>query len=60
MISKTELIRQIQKLPEEISIEALIERLILIDKLEKRIAESKDGQTISEEDLKKEMLEWFK
>ncbi|MBN7811125.1 hypothetical protein J0A68_09165 [Algoriphagus sp. H41] len=60
MISKAELIKQIQKFPEEIAIEDLVERLILIDKLEKRIAESKDGQNISEEDLKKEMQEWFR
>lgn len=60
MIFKAELIKQIQKFPEEIAIEDLVERLIFIDKLEKRIAESKDGQNISEEDLKKEMQEWFR
>ncbi len=60
MISKTELIKQIQKFPEEISIEELIDRLIFLDRLEKRIAESKEDETISEDDLKKEMQEWFK
>lgn len=61
MISKAKLKEQIDKFPEdEISIDELIERLILIEKLEKRLASSERGDTISEEHAEKEMRSWFK
>lgn len=60
MISKEKLINQIESFPEELSIDALIDKLIFIDKLEKRIQKSEKGETISEEAVKKEMNEWFK
>ena len=60
MLSKTELLKHIQKLPEKIAIEELIDQLIFLEKLENRIAESKENMAITEEDLKKEMAEWSK
>jgi len=60
MISKEKLISQIESFPSELSIDELIEKLIFIDKLEERIQQSEKGETISEDELKKEMNEWFK
>lgn len=60
MISKEKLLKHIEKFPEEMSLEELIERLILVEKLEKRIEESGNREVISEDQLKKEMDEWFK
>lgn len=61
MISKAKLKEQIDKFPEdEISIDELIERLIFIEKLEKRIASSERGETLSEEQAEKEMRSWFR
>ena len=40
--------------------EELIEKLLFVEELEKRIAESDTGEVISEEELKKEMEEWYK
>lgn len=40
MISKEKLLKHIEKFPEEMSLEELIERLILVEKLKKRIEES--------------------
>lgn len=61
MISKEKLKEQIDKFPDEnISIDELIERLLFIDKLEKRIQASENDETISQEELDKEMKEWFK
>ncbi|AZA74129.1 hypothetical protein [Chryseobacterium indoltheticum] len=58
-ITKEKLHQQIDKFPDEISIDEVIERLIMIEKLETRIQESDENDTISEEDLKKEMGQWF-
>lgn len=62
MISKEKLKQHIDKFPEnEISIEDLIERLLLIEKLEKRISDSEKGKSIlSEGDLHKEIEKWSK
>ena len=60
MISKTKLIETIDKFPETFSIDELIEKAILIDKIERGNEQSKKGNTISEEELEKEMQKWFK
>jgi flagellar biosynthesis chaperone FliJ len=61
MISKAKLKEQIDKFPSDnISIDELIERLLFIDKLEKRIRYSESDDTISEEEMEKEMKSWFK
>lgn len=58
-ITKEKLHKQIDEFSDEISIDEVIERLIMIEKLETRIKESDENDTISEEDLKKEMGQWF-
>ena len=58
-ITKERLIKQIETYPDEISIDEVIERLIIIEKLEIRIKESDNNETISEEDLKNEIATWF-
>ncbi len=60
MISKAKLIEHIEKFPNEILIDELIEKLVFIDKLEKRIQESDKNEVISEEKLKEEIKVWFK
>ncbi|AYN02115.1 hypothetical protein [Chryseobacterium sp. 3008163] len=59
-ITKEKLQKQIDEFPDEISIDEVIERLIMIEKIETRIQESENNETISEEDLKTEMEKWFK
>ena len=60
MITKTKLIETIDKFPETFSIDELIEKAILIDKIERGDEQSKKGNTISEDELEKEMQKWFK
>jgi flagellar biosynthesis chaperone FliJ len=61
MISKAKLKQHIDTFPEdEISIDELIERLIFIEKLERRVDASERGETISEKQAEKEMRSWFK
>ncbi len=59
MITKERLIKHINKFPEEISIDELIDKLVFIEKLEKRVELSKNDETISEEALEKEVEKWF-
>jgi hypothetical protein len=44
----------------EVEIEDLIERFIILDKLDRSNKQSEARQVISHETLKKEVIEWFK
>ena len=58
-ITKEKLKKHIDDVPDEISIEEVIERLIFIEKLEERLHESDKNETIDEDQLKKEIQQWF-
>lgn len=60
MITKSKLKEHIKNLPEEFSINDLIERLILVEKIEKGNEQSLNGEVVSENDLDKEVEKWFK
>lgn len=60
MLTKTKLIEQIEKFPEGFSIDELVERLILIEKVELGLKQSENGEIISDSDLDKEIEQWFK
>ena len=60
MITKERLIKQINEFPDKLEIDALIEKLLFINKVEERLEQSKNDETVSEEDVEKEMIEWFK
>ena len=60
MLTKKNLKKQIEKLPDEFSIDELVERLILIEKVERGSKQSEEGKVISESDLDKEIEKWFK
>lgn len=59
MLTKKNLKKQIEKLPDEFSIDELVERLILIEKVERGSKQSEEGKVISESDLDKEIEKWF-
>jgi hypothetical protein len=44
----------------EIEIEDLIERLLILDKLERSNQQSLKGEVVGHSEFKKEVLEWFK
>ncbi len=59
MLTKTILKEQIEKFPEKFSIEELIERLIIIDKIERGNEQSEKGEVLSESELNNEIGKWF-
>ena len=59
MLTKTTLKQQIESFPEQFSIDQLVERLILIEKIENGNKQSEKGEIISESDLKNEIDKWF-
>ncbi len=59
MLTKTSLKKQIEKLPEEFTIDELIETLILIEKIQRGNKQSENGEIISDTELDKEIEKWF-
>lgn len=60
MVTKTKLKETLEQFPEEINLDELIERIIIIDKINRGNKQSEKGETISETELDKEMTKWFK
>jgi hypothetical protein len=59
MLTKTKLKKQIEDFPEEFTIDELIDRLLLIEKVELGNEQSENGEIISETELDKEIDTWF-
>jgi hypothetical protein len=59
MLTKTKLKEQIEKFPEEFSIDELIENLILLEKIEIGNRQSDNGEVISDAEMENEIEKWF-
>ncbi len=59
MLTKEKLKATIEQFPEHFTVEELIERLLVLEKIEKANEQSLNGKVISEKELEKKMTEWF-
>lgn len=59
MLTKTRLKEQIDSLPEQFSIDELVEKLILIEKIEYGNMQSEKGEIITDLEIDKEIEKWF-
>jgi len=59
MLTKTKVLKAIKQLPDEFSIDEIVDKMILLEKIEIGLAQSERGQVISEEELDKEIAKWF-
>jgi hypothetical protein len=60
MITKTQLKQSIDNLPEKFTLDELMDKIILIYKIERGNDQSEKGETFSEEELDIELAKWFK
>ncbi|MBC6368434.1 hypothetical protein [Algoriphagus sp. AK58] len=60
MITKEKAIEAIKSLPDEFSIEELMDRLILLNKIETGIRQTQQGETYTSEEAKRMVKEWSK
>lgn len=60
MLTKEQIIEAINSLPEEKfgNVEAIIEEIILLEKIDKGLQAVKNGEVTSEEDADREMEQW--
>lgn len=60
MLTKQKLIEQIDHFPEEFTVDELVERLILIEKVGKAEIQSIEGNLIPHDEVDKHIEGWFK
>ncbi len=60
MITKTHLINTLEKLPENLNIDQVIDHLIFLEKVQKGIDDSKNGRINSKEEARKKLSRWIK
>jgi len=60
MITRKKAMEAIKKMPEEFSIDDLIDKLLFINKIEIGLEQAKKGETYSSEEAKKMIREWSK
>jgi len=60
MLTKINVIKTITRFPDNFSIDELVDKMILLDKIEKGIQEADNGRVISEEELDKKIEGWLK
>jgi len=59
MINKTQVKEQLDLLPDEFNAEELIEKLLLVEKIERGLKQSKNNETLTENQLDDELKSWF-
>ncbi len=60
MLTKQNVIKTINSLPDKFSVEEIIDRLLLLQKIEIGIDQADKGKTISTTEAKKKLKKWLK
>jgi hypothetical protein len=60
MITKEQIIKTINALPDGFSSEELIQQIILLQKIDKGMQQSLQGQTVSNNEAQKRLSKWLK
>ncbi len=58
-MKKSSVLESIAKLPDEFSIDEIIERLIVIEKIEKGRSQVREGKVNSDEEAKEKLHKWL-
>ncbi len=59
-MKKSTAINAIEELPKEFELDLLLERLVVIEKIDKGLTEVKSGKVVSHESVKKLVKKWQK
>lgn len=60
MLNRMQVFDTVEKLPEQFSVDQLIDKLIFIDKVEKGVNQSKTGDVNTKEEAKQKLSKWLK
>ena len=60
MLTREDVLKSIHELPEEFSFEDVLDRLLLLDKIEIGLEQSVSGNTLSTNEAKESLSKWLK
>jgi len=60
MITKTHLISSLEKLPENLTIDQVIDHIIFMEKVQRGLDDSANGRVHSKEEARKKLGKWLK
>jgi hypothetical protein len=60
MITKTQIINSLDKLPEKLSIDQVVDHLIFVEKVQKGLDDSVNGRINTKEEAKQKLKKWLK
>lgn len=60
MISKKSVLQGLEQLPDHFSVDDLLDHLLLIEKVETGLQQSKANETVSTEEAKEKLEKWLK
>ena len=59
MLTREKVIETIKQLPDKFSVDEVIDRIMLLEKIETGLEQSKKGQTTPDEELNSKLPEWL-
>jgi len=60
MLTKEKIIKSIDALPDNVTIDQVIDRIIMLDKIEQGLKDIEEGKTHSTEEVKAKLSKWLK
>lgn len=60
MITKDKLMDSLKDLPNEFSLDELLDRILLLQKIDVGLEQSKNGETYTTEEAKQKLAKWLK
>ena len=60
MITKTHLISTFEKLPENLTIDQVIDHIIFVEKVQKGLEDSENGRVFTTNEARKKLNKWLK
>ena len=60
MLTKTELINSLESLPENLTVDEIIDHIFFVEKVQKGLEDSEKGQISSKQESKKILEKWLK
>ena len=60
MITKTQIIQSLDKMPENMTLDQVIDQLIFLEKVQKGLDDSSNGRINTKEQAKEKLKKWFK
>lgn len=60
MITKTHLISTFEKLPENLTIDQVIDHIIFVEKVQKGLEDSENGRVFTTDEARRKLSKWLK